>query len=222
MTTLKLIQHLSEFITENRLQTFQAVLKNRTRYLTIVLEEIYQPHNASAAMRTCDCFGIQDVHIIENKNSFNPNPEIALGSSKWLSIYKKNNILDSIKELKNNGYRIVATTPHHHAVYLNEFDLNKGKTALLFGTELTGLSDEALSLSDEFIKIPISGFTESFNVSVSVAIILSNLVDRLKLSIINWELTQQEKNDILLQWLKESVQSSEKIIERFNSVNFNG
>ena len=219
MNTIKLIQHLADFITENRLQTFHSVLKNRTRYLTVVLEEIYQPHNASAAMRTCDCFGIQDVHIIENRNTFNPNPEIDMGSSKWLSINKNPNINESIKNLKKNGFRIVATTPHQNAVYLNDFDLYKGKTALLFGTELTGLSEEALSLADEFIKIPMLGFTESFNISVSVAIILSDLVNRLRLSTINWELTSEEKNEIILQWLKESIQSSEKIIERFYSEN---
>jgi tRNA (guanosine-2'-O-)-methyltransferase len=219
MNNIHLIEHLSEFITENRLQTFHSVLKNRTRFLTVLLEEIYQPHNASAAMRTCDCFGIQDVHIIENRNAFNPNPEIAMGSSKWLSMNKNQSILDSIKNLKKNGYRIVATTPHHDAVFLNDFDLLKGKSALLFGTELTGLSEEAISMADEFIKIPMLGFTESFNISVSVAIILSNLVDRLRSSTISWELSLEEKNDILLQWLKESIQSSEKIIERYYSEN---
>lgn len=219
MKNIHLIEHLSGFITENRLQTFHSVLKNRTRFLTVLLEEIYQPHNASAAMRTCDCFGIQDVHIIENRNTFNPNPEIAMGSSKWLSINKNLSIIESIKNLKKNGYRIVATTPHHDAVFLNDFDLYKGKSALLFGTELTGLSKDALSMADEFIKIPMLGFTESFNISVSVAITLSNFVDRLRSSTIKWELTPEEKNEILLQWLKESIQSSEKIIERYYSDN---
>jgi len=219
MDKLHLIKYLSDFVTKNRLETFHNIIDNRTRYITIVLEDIFQSHNASAVLRTCDCFGIQDVHVIENRNIFNPNPEIALGSSKWLSIHSSKKTTDSIKGLKEKGYRIVATVPQKEAVFLNDFDLNKGKTALLFGTELTGLTQDAISMADEFIKIPMYGFTESFNVSVSVSIILSNLVERLKSTKIKWHLNHDEKNDILLEWLKESIQSSDKIIERFLSQN---
>jgi len=219
MEKLQLINHLSDFVTNNRLETFHFVLGNRTRHITIVLEEIFQSHNASAVLRTCDCYGIQDVHVIENRNVFDPNPEIALGSSKWLTINSSKSTIESIKNLKEKGYRIVATVPQKDAVLLNNFDLNKGKTALLFGTELTGLTPEAISLADEFIKIPMYGFTESFNISVSVSIILSNLVERLKLSSIDWQLSTDEKNNILFEWLKESIHSSDKIIERYISQN---
>jgi len=122
-----------------------------------------------------------------------------------------------IKDLKNKGYRIISTTPNHNATLLNNFDISKGKIAILFGTELTGLSEEALSLSDEFIKIPMYGFTESFNISVSVSIILSNLIEKLRTTSIQWQLTQEEKEILLFKWLKESIQSSEKIIERFTT-----
>jgi tRNA (guanosine-2'-O-)-methyltransferase len=219
MNTELLINHLSNFVTEKRLQTFCKVLSNRTRYITIGLEEIFQSHNASAALRTCDCFGVQDVSVIENRNSFMPNPQVAMGSSKWLTIHSFNNSTESIKTLKENGYRIIATTPHQKAIELTDFDLTKGKAALLFGTELTGLSNEAFSLADEFVKIPMYGFTESFNISVSVAIILSNLTERLRSENINWHLSDQEKNEILLEWLKESIPSSDRIIKRFLSEN---
>jgi tRNA (guanosine-2'-O-)-methyltransferase len=219
MENLHLIKYLSDFVSQNRLETFNNVIGHRTKYLTIVLEDIFQSHNASAVLRTCDCFGIQDIHIIENRNIFNPNPEIALGSSKWLTLHSSKNTIESINNLKEKGYRIVATVPQKDAILLNDFDLNKGKTALLFGTELTGLTQEAINLADEFIKIPMYGFTESFNISVSVSIILSNLVEQLKKSNINWGLTQDEKNNILLEWLKGSIQSSDKIIERFKLQN---
>lgn len=221
MEQRKLIEHLSEFVTEKRLQTFQAVLENRTRYITVVLEDIFQTHNASAVLRTCECFGIQDIYTIENRNVFKPNREVDMGSSKWLSVYsyhkKGNKTIATIKELKKRGYRIISTTPHKRATHLHNFDILKGKVALFFGTELTGLSEEAMSFSDEHIKIPVYGFTESFNISVSVSVILYKLTEKLRLSPVNWQLSAKEKEILLFKWLSESIRSSDKIIERFVS-----
>lgn len=216
MENTQIIELLSKFVTEQRLNTFKKVIENRTNYVTVVLEDIFQSHNASAVLRTCDCFGIQNVNVIENRNEFKPNPEISLGASNWLTINSGDNKAANTKEtllkLKKEGYRIIATTPHHNAIPLKEFDINKGKFALLFGTELTGLTDEALSLSDEFVKIQMYGFTESFNISVSAAIFLSNLIERLKNTEINWQITDSEKEKILADWLKCSVKSSDLII----------
>jgi len=213
MTDKGLIQYLSGFATEERLNRFNEVLVNRTRYITVVLEELYQQHNASAVLRTCDCFGIQDVHVIEGKNKFIVNDSIALGASKWLSIrkYKMDefNIGQAISELKKRNYRIVATVPDSEAVSLDEFDLHKGKIALLFGSELNGLSAESKSYADEFLYIPMSGFTESFNISVSAGIILHFLSQQLYKSVLEWRLSDEEKDELILNWLKESVRSSD-------------
>ena len=162
----KLLQHLETFITPHRSELIDNVLKMRTRYLTVVLEDIYQPHNASAVLRSCDCFGIQDIHIIENRNKYRLNPDITLGSDKWLDIHKhsrndKNNTLMAINFLKKKGYKIVATTLQTNSISLEEFNLTNQKTAILFGTELNGLSDDAMNNADEFIKIPMFGFTQT-------------------------------------------------------------
>ncbi|NPA36431.1 MAG: RNA methyltransferase [Chlorobi bacterium] len=215
----ELINFLSSFITENRYSQFKDVLKNRTRYITVVLEDIYQSQNASAVLRTCDCFGVQDVHIIENKNEYKINPDVALGASKWLSLNyyrkKENNTLDAINKLKADGYRIVATTPHTNDVNLEEFDLTKGKTALVFGTELTGISDIVYDNADEFLKIPMYGFTESFNISVSAAIILHHLTYELRKADIDWQLNEKDSNDLLLNWIRSSVKKSKLLEKRF-------
>ncbi len=215
-----LIEYLSGFITGNRLGQLKRVLEHRTRYLTVVLEDIYQSQNASAVLRTCDCFGIQDVHIIENRNEYKINPDVALGASKWLSLNyyneKENNTLDAINKLKKEGYRIVATTPHTNDVDLEDFDLNKGKSALVFGTELTGVSEIVLDNADEFMKIPMYGFTESFNISVSAAITLHYLVHELKKSSIPWQLSEEETDEIMLGWLRKSIKKSEIIEKRYN------
>ncbi len=215
----RVITHLSQILTADRFALFQEVLENRTRYITVALEDIYQPHNASAVLRTSDCFGIQDVHVIENKNVYNVNPDVALGSSKWITLIKHNqfgnNTLSTINDLKKQGYRIVATTPHSNDVSLNDFDLNKGKVALFFGTEMNGLSELMLNNADEYLKIPMYGFTESFNISVSASIILHSLVTMLHRSDITWQLTAREKEIILFQWLMRSIKRSEIILKDF-------
>jgi len=212
----ELLDFLKQLISERRFNRFHDVVLHRTRYLTVVLEDIFQPHNASAVLRTCDCLGIQDVHIIENRNTFSPNPDVALGANKWLTLVhfrenKENNTRIALQKLKEQGYRLIATSPHHKSRTPEDFDLSRGKAALLFGTELTGLSETALAMADEYLHIPMVGFTESFNISVTAAIILYNLTYRLRMSELPWQLTSSEQIELLLQWTKNSVRNSQAI-----------
>ena len=214
-----LIEYLSQFATDHRFQLFKDVASNRTRYITPVLENIYQPQNASAVLRTCDCLGIQDVHIIEERNRYKLNPDVELGSAQWLNLIRYNqpegNTEAAIRSLKASGYRIVATTPHAHDVSLDDLDLSRGKIALLFGTELKGLTREALDLSEEFVRIPMSGFTESFNISVSVAIMAYSLIRNLKNSTLSWKISEEEQNALVLDWLRKSIKYSDQLEKRF-------
>ena len=215
----KLIEHFRPLITNERWNRFQKVLAERTQYLTIVLENIYQPLNASAVLRSADCFGIQDVHVIENYNEFHPDREVAMGSSRWLNIQRynktENNSLNCIKKLKKEGYRIVATSPHINDCNLHDFELSKGKTALFFGTEMEGLTDIVLQEADEHLKIPMYGFTESFNLSVAAAICLQHLSHQLRQQNINWQLDKEAKESTLLNWLRYSIDRSEIIEDNF-------
>lgn len=217
MNNAEIIDALSEIVSEQRLKKFIDVLENRTRYITVVLEDIFQSHNASAVIRSCDCSGVQDIHMIENSFRFAENPDVAMGSSKWVSKFKysktENNTLDTINLLKEKGYRIVATTPHTNDILLNNLDLEKGKIAILFGSEKPGLSKIALENAEEFVKIPMYGFTESYNISVSVAICLHDLVNKLRQSAADWQLKPKEKENILAQWLKVSVKDSGNILK---------
>ncbi len=215
----ELVTFLSEHITDNRNALFDKVIEDRTKYISVVLEDIYQPHNASAVLRSCDCFGIQDVHIIENRNKYTVNQDVALGSSKWLNLNKynteENNTLTAIKLLKEQGYRIVATTPHTNDVELYDFDVSKGKSAIVFGTELTGISDIVKEEADEFLRIPMYGFTESFNISVSAALVLQHLAHQIRKQKVDWKLTREEKQLIKLQWLRATVKSAPLIEKEF-------
>lgn len=214
----QLIQYLSNFVTDERFQKFTNNLKNRTRSITVVIEDIYQTHNTSAVLRTCDCLGIQDIHVIEMANNYEVNDEIALGASKWLDIYKYSDNEDSIKvcynKLKEKGYKILATTPHQNDCLITELNLEQ-PIALVFGTEKDGLSANAIQHADAFVKIPMYGFTESYNISVSAAICLFHLSEKLRQSSIAWRLSELEQDDIMLQWLKNSIRESEKIIQQF-------
>ncbi len=208
------IDYLSQFISDTRRAKFDTVLNYRTRHITVVLEDLYQPHNASAVLRSCDIFGVQDIHIIENKNAYTVNKDIALGAPKWLNLHKyrkeENNSLDCIKKLKEQGYRIVATTPHEKDCNLEDLSVDK-PLALFFGTELTGISDAVREHADEYVKIPMYGFTESFNISVSAALCLHSLKEKLHKSSIDWHLSDAEKEELLLRWLKNSIPKVELI-----------
>jgi tRNA (guanosine-2'-O-)-methyltransferase len=215
----ELIKYLSGFVTQRRWQTMEKNILYRTRYITVVLEDIFQPHNASAVLRTCECLGIQDVHIIENKNQYNVNPDVVMGSDKWLTLIKYNseipNSQSAINNLREKGYRIIATSLSKKATPLDEFDPADRRCAVFFGTELTGLTEEVLDRADQHLKIPIYGFTDSYNISVSAAIILYDLLGKIRKSEIQWKLSQSEKEEVLLQWLKNSIKRSDLLIENF-------
>ncbi len=210
-----LIDHLKQFVTEERFNRMLEVLNWRTYFITLVLEDIYQPHNASATVRTCDCLGIQTIHTIENRNRFEVSRGVTLGAEQWVDIHRHINERPSFiaKQLKEKGYKIVATSPYA-TVSLNDFEITE-PVALLFGTEKDGLTDEAFESADITIKIPMYGFTTSYNISVSVAITLYKLVHQLHNSDLPWKLSPKQKTDLLLKWLVRDVSNSKLIIEKF-------
>lgn len=220
MADLELLAYLQSFITENRKATFERVLANRTRHFTVVLEDIYQPHNTSAVVRSCDVFGIQDVYTIENKYRSYVSNQVAKGAEKWTTRHRFNTLQHNTQEcldaLHGKGYQIIATTPHNDSCYVSDFDISK-KSALVFGVEKEGVSDDIMNKADGFLKIPMVGFTESLNISVAVAIILQDLTARLRKSDINWQLTDVEKDILRLEWTKNSIGSIEQIINRYNA-----
>jgi tRNA (guanosine-2'-O-)-methyltransferase len=214
------MEFLNQFITPERIEKQEGVLENRTRYITAVIEDIYQPHNASAVIRTCDCFGIQDLHIIENNNDYRVNPKVALGSGQWVNVIKhkkeEKNSLYCINELKSNGYKIVATTPHTDK---SIYDLNLDQpVALVFGNEKEGISDIVKDNADELVNIPMYGFTESFNISVSAALCLSLLGDKLRATDSDWNLTEEEKNELMVNWAKSHLGSIDKYIFEYERI----
>ncbi len=213
-TKTALIAYLGEYITSQKKEKIDAILAMRTQHITVALEDIFQSHNASAIIRSTECFGVQDIYCVQDKYRFKVNQGVARGSAYWMNIHSSPTIEESFKKLKKAGYRIVATTPHENATYIDTLPIEQ-KTAVVFGTELTGISQYTMDHADAFVKIPMFGFTESYNVSVSVALCLYELTKRLHASDINWQLNESEKADIKLQWYRRIVRASGELEKVF-------
>ena len=218
MVDITYLEFLENILTDNRKERFLNVLKNRTKHFTIAVEDIFQMHNTSAVMRSCEVFGIQELNVIEQRYGKSIDKEIAMGAQKWVDINAFDSISGCVDSLKAKGYQIIATTPHENDCLMDDFDISK-PSALFFGTERDGLSEEILQKADGFLKIPMVGFTESLNISVSAAIIIQNLMHRLRASDINWQLSEEEILKKRLQWARSSIKDIKRIETRYYQEN---
>ncbi len=218
MVDLDYLHFLENILTDNRKERFLEVLKTRTNHITVAVEDVFQMHNTSAVMRSCEVFGVQELHVIEQRFGKKIDKEIAMGAQKWVDIQAYETVDECLKKLRKKGYQIIATTPHENDCLLEDFDVSK-KSALFFGTERDGLSQEILNQADGFLKIPMVGFTESLNISVSAAIILQNLTERLRKTNIDWQLSSIEILEKRLQWAKSTIKDINRIEKRYNEEN---
>lgn len=214
----RLFEHLSQFPSEHKKAFIEQVLSQRTRYLMVVLEDIYQSQNASAVVRTCECMGLQDVAIVENRSKFVYNRRVLKGSEKWMTFHRYNdkhsdNTQVAFRQLRAAGYRIFAADPAPEAISMEDIDMAAGPVAIVFGNELHGLSAGTRALADGLIKVPMYGFTESMNISVSVAMVLQCLLSKLRHSDIDFHLNEEDKEVLRLSWYKKIVKRSD-ILER--------
>ncbi|MBE15002.1 MAG: rRNA methyltransferase [Cytophagaceae bacterium] len=212
----ELLTYLQSFLTPRRVALFEKVLRQRTQHLTVAVEDVYQLHNTSAVIRSWESFGIQELHVIEEVNTKRIDREIAMGAQKWVDVARHNSAQDCINHLREQGYRIVATTPHKQAHQLAHFDIS-AKAAIFFGRETQGLSDLVLEQADDYIYIPTVGFTESLNISVSAAITLQHLSSKLKASEVNWQLSDTVYLKKQMEWTKKMIKDVDTIIERWNT-----
>ena len=208
-------EYMKGFLTEERIEVLRRTLNERTRYMTILTENTFHPQNASALVRHCEAFGLQDLHTVETRCKFNPNVNIVRGTDKWVDITRHDSTEEAIKTLKGAGYRLVATTPHRESCTPETFDVEKGPFCLVFGTEHAGVSDEIIEAADEYLRIPMCGMVESLNVSASAAILIYMLSQRMRLSpSIDWRLMEDDAREMMFRWVMSSVKDAERILER--------
>ena len=215
------IEYLSSFMTDERFAVIRSTLDSRTDYIAVCLENTFHPHNASAVIRSCEAFGIQDIHVVETLVRFSPSVDIVKGTQKWVDLHRYGDEANPssalISRLKGDGYRIVATSPHAGDKTPEEFDVAAGKFALFFGTEKDGITEEVLENADEFIRIPMYGFVESLNISVCAAILLHILSEKVRREVDGWQIGEPRRTEILYRWMMASVRDSKNIIKRFES-----
>ena len=212
----ELIEYLETFLTRRRQDLFKQVLDERTRFLTVAIEDVGHLHNTSAVMRSCDAFGVQDIHVIEELKGKRIDREIAMGAQKWTSVKRYDSTKNALAKLKSEGYQIVATTPHHTAHKLEDFKLDK-PTALFFGSEKDGLTETVIEAADEYIYIPTFGFTQSLNISVCAAILLQELTQRLRNSSLDWKLKPEDIEEIKTLWLKRNLKDYDALVAQFKT-----
>jgi len=212
----ELIEYLETFLTRRRQDLFKQVLDERTRFLTVAIEDVGHLHNTSAVMRSCDAFGVQDIHVIEELKGKRIDREIAMGAQKWTSVKRYDSTKNALAKLKSEGYQIVATTPHHTAHKLEDFKLDK-PTALFFGSEKDGLTETVIEAADEYIYIPTFGFTQSLNISVCAAILLQELTQRLRNSSLDWKLKPEDIEEIKTLWLNRNLKDYDALVAQFKT-----
>ncbi|MBR4046229.1 MAG: RNA methyltransferase [Alistipes sp.] len=208
------LEYMTQFITEERREVLQRTVSQRTHYMRILTENMFHPQNASAIMRHCEAFGIQQIHTVEDRCKFDPSVNIVRGTQKWVDVEHHDNTHEALKALKAEGYRIVATTPHRCSATPESFDVTKGKFALVFGTEHAGISDEVIEAADDFLMIPMCGMVESLNVSASAAILIYMLSERIRQTVDGWQLSDAEQLKLLTRWTMSSVRDFEGILHK--------
>ena len=208
------LDYMTKFITDERRDVLQRTVAQRTHYMRILTENMFHPQNASAIMRHCEAFGIQQIHTVEDRCKFDPSVNIVRGTQKWVDVEHHETTAEALAALKSEGYRIVATTPHRCSATPESFDVTKGKFALVFGTEHAGISDEVIEAADDFLMIPMCGMVESLNVSASAAILIYMLSERIRQSVDGWQLSDEEQLKLLTRWTMSSVRDYEGILRR--------
>jgi len=217
MIDKSLFESMESHVSNKRMEKILEVSKERTRYLSIVLNNVYYTQNISAVIRSCDCFGIQDLYIIGNSPSTHVNKHVAQGAYNWVDIHRNtfNPEEETLRELKKKGYRLVVTLPEPGASSLHDFDIDKGKIAVIMGNEKEGVSSLVKEMADEFLYIPMAGFSQSLNISVSTAVILSELTGKIRSSDLNWQLEENDLMALRYKWMKNSVNRGDRIEDEY-------
>ncbi|PQJ14817.1 TrmH family RNA methyltransferase [Aureicoccus marinus] len=210
------------FLTEQRRLRFEEVMNKRSYFLTVVAEDVFQMHNTSAVLRSCDAFGIQRFYAIEDRFGSELDKNIAMGAEKWVEVERFSTASECAQHLKQEGFTLVATSPEvplkfqgQKPLYFLQDYRVEGPTAVLFGTEKEGLSEELLETADHYLEIPMQGFTESFNISVAAALVLYELSSQMRSSDLPWKLKDEEKAKLRWEWTCKSIKDVEAIIERY-------
>ncbi|MEZ4743237.1 MAG: RNA methyltransferase [Bdellovibrionota bacterium] len=192
---------LQSRLTENRKRKMLQAAKERTNHIRLVLQDIHSPHNVSACMRSAEAFGVLNIDVVHLNQPFKPTV-VAKGVSNWLRITKHQSIESCAETLHKSGYKIIAGMPTQNSSPLEELQIDQ-PLAILFGNEHLGVSDEWSPFIDQYFTIPMYGFVESLNISVSAAITMHQLTHKARhnLPASKYFLNEAERDHLLDEWV---------------------
>lgn len=214
MNNQKIFQHLQQFLTDERLEKINHFAPESSDFVLPVIEDVFQFRNAAAIVRSVEACGFHKIIAMESEHEFNPNLRVTKGAETWVEVEKLPHNMDSLREIKNRGYKILAVSPENNATMLSDYDL-KEPVALVFGTEAAGVSEEILDFADETLAIPMYGFTQSFNVSVAAAICVYELKQKLLRSNLDYKLSEEKLWEMKVRWAMNSIKSGEQILAKY-------
>ncbi|WP_312078200.1 RNA methyltransferase [Chryseobacterium sp.] len=210
----KTYEYLQQFLTEERLRKIEHFAPESSDFILPVIEDIYQFRNAAAIVRSVEACGFHKVVALQEEYSFEPNLRVTKGADTWVEVEKLPRNMESFKNIKDRGYKMVAVSLEKNAQFLPEYEITE-PIALVFGTEMQGVTEEILDFADETLAIPMYGFTRSFNVSVAASICMYELKQKLIKSNIDYKLNEEKLLKMKIRWAVNSMRSGDQIFEKY-------
>jgi tRNA (guanosine-2'-O-)-methyltransferase len=208
---------LQDILLPQRVERLKEVLANRVTSITLVLENLHKDYNISAILRTCESFGVQDVHVVPQPGEGKVFRTVTQGCHKWLTIHRHKDVSSCFKVLKAKGFRILAGGFGGDALPLEGADFS-GSVALVFSNELEGANPEVVEQVDGFFVIPMTGFSRSLNVSVAAGIAIHRVLqfkagkgEELE------RIPADEAARLLEEWVKKSVRNADAVLKELRS-----
>ncbi|HEX7870954.1 MAG TPA: RNA methyltransferase [Chryseobacterium sp.] len=207
-------EYLQQFLTEERLRKIEHFAPESSDFVLPVVEDVYQFRNAAAIVRSVEACGFHKVVALQEENNFEPNLRVTKGADTWVEVEKLPRNMESFQKIKDQGYKIVAVSLEKNAKFLPDYEITE-PIALVFGTEMEGVSQEILEFADETLAIPMYGFTRSFNVSVAASICMYELKQKLIKSNIDYKLNEEKLMRMKIRWTVNSIKSGEQILAKY-------
>ncbi|ANF49779.1 rRNA methyltransferase [Chryseobacterium glaciei] len=210
----KTFEYLKQFLTDERLRKIDHFSPESSDFVLPVMDDVYQFRNAAAIIRSVEACGFHKVVAMEEENVFDPNLTVTKGAETWVEVEKMPKNIDSLQKIKDRGYKILAVSLEKNAVMLPDYQITE-PIALVFGTEMAGVSEEVIDFADETLAIPMFGFTRSYNVSVAAGICMYELKQKLINSNLDYKLSDEKLLKMKIRWAVNSMQSGQQIFQKY-------
>ena len=168
---------LEPLLTPERIARIDQVIDARLGSIVAAVEDTYDPHNAAATLRTCEALGLQELYVIEPGLRFSAAKGVTRGAHRWLDLHRFSDAAAAIGDLEARGFRVYATLPDPNAISIEDVDVSS-PVAVVFGNEHDGVSPAVIAACHGAVTVPMFGFTESYNLSVTVGLCMSRLAAR--------------------------------------------